>query len=316
MAQNAVSSPVLQSPPQSGAGPRIWIRDQTGRHVPYFESQAAESAGVDGRYVLERRVIEPGSLGAHTFDEHVLMVPLAKRSIRFQSMVDGRGVQGDIVPGTLRFLARGDSLATTWHGVIDALFLTLSMEQFAQSLGNLADGRQCLLGSRIAPYQDDVLTHLLLALHGYLKGQRQGGRLFEQSLLGAIAQRMLMDYAIGRRLRERGPSLAGWKLRLLTDYVHDNIAGALSLKELAALVEMSPYHTARAFRASTGKSLWSYVLECRATYALQCIGTHPELTLADVAAACGFESYSQFVAMFRRFHGMLPSEYRRSVGAR
>ena len=304
----------MQSTVRPGAVPRIWIRDQAGKLLPYFDEQAAESAGVDGRYVLERRVIAPGSLGAHTFDEHVLMVPLAQRSIRFQSRLDGRAVQGDIVPGTLRFLARGDSLATTWHGVIDALFLPLSMEQLSRSLGDTADGRHALLGSRIDPHQDEVLTHLLLALHGYLKGQRRSGRLFEQSLLAAIAQRMLTDYAIGRRRPQPGPSLPGWKLRRLTDYVHDHIAGALSLKELAALVEMSPYHVARAFRASTGNSLWSYVLECRARHALQYIVMHPELTLADVAVACGFESYSQFVTMFRRFHGILPSEYRRSVG--
>ena len=316
MTPNDVSSPTMKSTSQRGAVPRIWIRDQTGRLLPYFEVQAVESAGVDGSYVLERRVIEPGSLGAHTFDEHVLMVPLAQRSIRFQSRVDGRAVQGDIVPGTLRFLARGESLATTWHGIIDALFLTLSTAQLSQSLGDPADSRQALLGSRIDPHQDDVLTHLILALHGYTMGQRRSGRLFEQSLLAAIAQRMLSDYAIGRRRRRPGPSLPGWKLRRLTDYAHDNIAGVLSLKELAALVEMSPYHVARAFRASTGNSLWHYVLECRARYALQCIGKHPELTLADVAAACGFESYSQFVAMFRRFHGILPSEYRRSVGKR
>ncbi len=316
MTSNPVSPPAISSRSQPGTAPRIWIRDQTGRLLPYFETQAAESAGVDGSYVLERRVIEPGSLGAHTFDEHVLMVPLAQRSIRFQSQVDGRAVQGNIVPGTLRFLARGDSLATTWHGVIDALFLTLSTEQLSQSLDDSSDGRQALFGSRIDPHEDSVLTHLVLALHGYTMGQRRSGRLFEQSLLAAIAHRMLTDYAIGRRRRQPGPSLPAWKVRRLTDYVHDNIAGALSLKELAAWVEMSPYHVARAFRASTGKSLWSFVLECRARHALQCIVMHPESTLADVAAACGFESYSQFVAMFRKFHGILPSEYRRSVARR
>jgi len=38
------------------------------------------------------------------------------------------------------------------------------------------------------------------------------------------------------------------------------------------------------------------------------------MPLSHVASACGFESYPQFIAAFRKLAGQLPSEYRRIRG--
>lgn len=313
----------VQGQPSSGAvdgsaanPPRIRIRTDAGRVVPYFDAPPVECGGVDGSYVLERRRVEPGSLSAHTFDEHVMMLPLGTQAVRFDSRLDGRALRGLVEPGRLRFLARGDSLATSWYGPIDALFLTLSTGLFTQALGEAAQGSRTQLASRIPPHEDQVLAHLLLALQAFVCGQRTSGRLFEQSLLTSIAHRMATAYAAGRGKEARGPSLPAWKLKRLTDYIHDRLGDELSLLDLARLADMSPYHLARAFRHGTGNTLWRYVLECRARRAQQAIAAHPQAMLSEVAAACGFDSYSQFVAIFRRFHGMLPSEYRRSLSRR
>ncbi len=296
--------------------PRILIRTEVGAQVPYFDAAPQQAAGVDGSYVMERRFIEPGSLGAHTFDDHVLMLPLGPRAIRCESRLEGRTLGGLVEPRRLRFLARGDSLATSWYGAVDALFLTVSPTLFSTALGEAAPAGSVMLASRMHSHQDDVLEHLMLALLAYVSGRCGGGRLFEQSLLGAIAHRMATAYATGRRGDVHGPQLPQWKHKRLVDYIHDNIAADFHLKDLAAVAGMSPYHLARAFRASTGDSLWHYVLECRARHALQFIGCHPDAVLADVAAVCGFESYAQFIAAFRRVHGLLPSEYRRSLARR
>ncbi len=313
--QRSASTPAAVSA-RTASSPRILIRTNLGEKVPYFDVAPLEAAGGDGSYVMERRIIEPGSLGAHTFDEHVLMLPLGGQAIRFDSRLDGRPLAGLIEPGRFRFLARGDSLATSWYAAIDALFLTLSLSLFTQVLGEAAEGRVAILVSRLLPHQDDVLTYMLLALQAYVGGEREGGRLFEQSLVGAIAHRITTTYTAGRRRDTRGPSLPLWKQKRLTEYIQDNIGGEFGLKDLAAVVDMSPYHLTRAFRASTNCGLWRYVLECRARHAIHFISRHPEARLADVAVLCGFESYSQFIAVFRRFHGLLPSEYRRSLSRR
>ena len=77
------------------------------------------------------------------------------------------------------------------------------------------------------------------------------------------------------------------------------------------VVGMRHHQLSRAFRAATGQSLWQYVLECRAREAMRLMARSPDMPLSHVASACGFESYPQFIAAFRKLSGQLPSAYRR-----
>jgi AraC-like DNA-binding protein len=43
------------------------------------------------------------------------------------------------------------------------------------------------------------------------------------------------------------------------------------------------------------------------------IAAQPQTTLADIAVFCGFESYSQFIAAFRKSYDLTPSGYRRML---
>ncbi|MBC7381213.1 MAG: AraC family transcriptional regulator, partial [Burkholderiaceae bacterium] len=76
---------------------------------------------------------------------------------------------------------------------------------------------------------------------------------------------------------------------------------------------LSPYHLGRTFHQTTGHSLWQYVLQCRAALARGLIAGRPGLPLADIAVQSGFESYSQFIAAFRKANGVSPGEYRRNL---
>ena len=56
------------------------------------------------------------------------------------------------------------------------------------------------------------------------------------------------------------------------------------------------------------------MIECRVREATHMLARNRNLSLSYVARACGFESYSQFIAAFRKVFGQLPSEYRRTRG--
>jgi AraC-like DNA-binding protein len=75
---------------------------------------------------------------------------------------------------------------------------------------------------------------------------------------------------------------------------------------------MSPHQLSRTFRATTGQSLWQFVIELRAREARRLIAANPSLPLSHIAHDSGFETYSQFIAAFRKVFGQLPSEYRRT----
>ncbi len=64
---------------------------------------------------------------------------------------------------------------------------------------------------------------MLHAIQAYALGQRLGGRLFEQSLLTAVAAHVSMTYGTGRRELLRGPSLPRWKQQRLRQFIQGSL---------------------------------------------------------------------------------------------
>ncbi|HEY4126581.1 MAG TPA: AraC family transcriptional regulator [Gammaproteobacteria bacterium] len=291
---------------------RIFTRFDDKRAL-YMPVEPVFAGGMIGSYMFERQKLDAaGQTQSHVFDEHVFMLPLGADAVRFQSCVNGRKVQGLIEPKRFRFLAAGDSLSTAWDAPLEGIFVTLHPDLLQRALGEELAGPSLQLVSNIMPHEDEVLMHLTLAMQSHLMAGRRAGRLFEQSLLTAMAGHLLSAYSQGKRVSGRSAALPRWKRLRVEEYVRQNCSRDLDLAEIATAVGLHPHHLSRAFRASTGQGLWQFVLECRVREAVRLMNRSRALPLSHVASACGFESYSQFVAAFRKFLGQLPSEYRRS----
>lgn len=301
------------APTGSCGSARIFMR-VSGERFPYFRLPADSAGGRPGCYTLERRVAQPDDLPAHSFDEHMLLLPVGGEPVAFESTLNGRRVRGSIEPERFRFLAAGDVLATRWSAPMDSILVALQPATLHRMVNADAAIARTELISRIAAHDNCVLMHLILALYSHVGAGGVEGVLFSNSLMAAIASRIIFSYGNGARRESNPTRLPRWKLARIEQYIHDHLAGRLSLGDVASIVEMSPYHLCRTFREATGRSLWQYVLECRIERAIAMIGGRRELPLACVASACGFESYSQFIAAFKKFRGCLPSRYRRTIG--
>lgn len=296
------------------ATPRIFTRFDK-RSTLYMSDVPVAAGGRSGSYIFERQQIAAaGHIPTHTFDTHIFMLPMCETAVPFTSSVNGRLFHGLIEPGRFRFMAVGSTLSTTWEGEapMDSIFIALHPELLHHTLGEEASALSIELVSNIMPHQDLLLAHLTLTMQSYLLGGRVEGRLFEHSLLTAIAAHLVTAYGSGTRGKSRNIPLTRQKRALVEDYVHQNLAHNLSLNEIAGVVGLSPRQLCRGFRAVTGQSLWQFVIECRARGAMRMMIHNRSLSLSYVACACGFESYSQFIAAFRRVFGQLPSEYRRT----
>src|ERR1051325_2592155 len=78
------------------------------------------------------------------------------------------------------------------------------------------------------------------------------------------------------------------------------------LREIAAAVEMSPFHLCRAFRKVTGETMTSYRHSLRLRTALDRLRDHPA-DLSALALDLGYASHSHFTRYFRRMFGVVPS---------
>ncbi len=110
--------------------------------------------------------------------------------------------------------------------------------------------------------------------------------------------------------RQAYGGLAPWQKRLVCERMADHAQDA-SLKELAAIANLSPEHFCRAFKQSTGVSPHQWLIRHRIEKACGLL-VDTKLPISDLAAAVGYDDPSYFARLFRRTIGVSPSVWRRT----
>lgn len=102
------------------------------------------------------------------------------------------------------------------------------------------------------------------------------------------------------------------RLRVVLDYLDTHLDRTVRLTDIALEVSLSEAYLARAFKATTGTTLHTALLErriARARFLMsQPIGRSPNL--AAIAAESGFASHAHMTTAFRRVLGVTPSQWR------
>ena len=81
------------------------------------------------------------------------------------------------------------------------------------------------------------------------------------------------------------------------------------LEKLAMAVNLSPIYFHKMFSAYSGRSPRKYLEDSRLQAAKNMLLT-TELTAAEIAARCGFSSYTYFSSTFKKLTGLTPTAYR------
>jgi AraC family transcriptional regulator len=138
--------------------------------------------------------------------------------------------------------------------------------------------------------------------------------LYLDSLITIFSTHLLRRYSrIGQRfaLSRRG-GLAPKAMKLVIDYIHANIAGTISLVDLANVAGFSPSHFARAFSQSTGQAPYQFVLTLRLQEAKRLV-LKGGVSIGEISKLAGFSSPSHMTATMHRMWAITPGELRRSA---
>jgi AraC-like DNA-binding protein len=104
--------------------------------------------------------------------------------------------------------------------------------------------------------------------------------------------------------------LAPWQLRRAEALMSENLSVQIPLGHVAQECGLSVRHLARAFRQSTGVPPHRWLLDRRVQRAKELL-PDPQLSLADVALACGFGDQSHFTRTFTAAVRLSPGVWRR-----
>jgi AraC family transcriptional regulator len=199
-------------------------------------------------------------------------------------------------PGTVRFLPAGEPHENYFpvgsnclHVELFLPILALAREDGAlvRASGELASPSAPALGAR---------------LHHEFRQRDDVSALAVEELL----MELLLS-GVRRSPLRRGPA-PSWLLRV-REMLYEHGATHLTLADLSRCAGRHPVQVSRQFHHHFGCTICEYVRQVRIARA-QILLSHRDLSVADLALACGFSDQSHFTNAFRRLTGVPPHRYR------
>lgn len=83
----------------------------------------------------------------------------------------------------------------------------------------------------------------------------------------------------------------------------------LRVGEIAMDLGVTPQYLGHIFKAAVGKTPMEFILACRIQHA-QFLLTQSDMTIANIAATCGFDDFNYFSRFFKKVYGTTPRAYR------
>jgi AraC-like DNA-binding protein len=155
-----------------------------------------------------------------------------------------------------------------------------------------------------AVIQDRVLAKALTDMYALMLNSRD--RLKKEAYLYDVLSRLVLGYTT-QPVLQATPDGSSERMQAARKYLVDHISDNVSMKELSALVGLSPYHFLRSFRSVYGVPPHGYRLQQRIAIAKQMLANGA--SIAHTAADTGFADQSHFTRIFKSFVGATPRQY-------
>ena len=162
--------------------------------------------------------------------------------------------------------------------------------------------RPDLIVPKTGPF-DPLTLQLVLGAGPFLTA----GTLYRETMSRALAVHLAQSINPDR------PAVADIedrRLKRVMAHIGDNLVEDMSLKDLAGLAAMSPYHFARAFKVATGVSPLQYVINSRIDRA-KVLLTTTNLSVSEIAFRTGYADPGRFGRHFKNRVGVTPGAFRR-----
>jgi AraC family transcriptional regulator len=160
---------------------------------------------------------------------------------------------------------------------------------------------------------DAELWRIAEALKAEAVGAGAGSTRYGEALGILLGYELIrLNNGIGRpAARSARGGLSGWQQKKVADFIEAHLTEEVRLSTLARLVDLSPFHFARAFKQSFGVPPLRYHSLRRIERAKALLEQQGQ-SVTEVALALGFAETSSFSAAFRKTTGTRPSDYRRN----
>lgn len=154
---------------------------------------------------------------------------------------------------------------------------------------------------------DEPLESLCRLLMQEVAGGCKLGSSYFEGLSRALAAALIQHLIPTQPALGRDP-----RIERAVRFIEQHFQEKISLKKVAEVAGISPYHFLRAFSATVGVSPHEYVIRCRLRHAQRLIiSSAGSRILADIAVEAGFYDEAHLASHFRRVFGQPPGRWLR-----
>lgn len=247
--------------------------------------------------------------------------PALPELVLYQDLVGGSRVRGDSGGGHFDVTSeKGDfyldapNFANTVNVATNHRLRSLAFPtaQWETVLDEAAEGRCSLESLQLyrGPFRSPAIRSALRNLWALSDEEGAPSRL----LARAAGCEMLAELCRlgGTSLAPAKGGLAPWARRRCLELMGERLSEDISLDELAAEAQLSPFHFARMFKQSVGVPPRVYLTNLRLERACELLEM-TDLPITEIANEVGYSSNQVLARVFFKHRRMTPSDYRRAA---
>ena len=256
------------------------------------------------KIILEQFFLPPGEMVEFSLEKFLLTINLGQ-SFQVERILGRKNQMRAMFTGAVGLCPVGTSQIVRWYDDANILVLHLSPSLlFSNALEVLGTERFELMPHLIK--QDPLIHQLGLNLLNQLRSEEKGHLLYAESAADFLAVHLLKNYSTCPcAIKQYEGGLSQKQLNQVIVYIQDNLADNISLDEMAKNLDISRYYFCRLFKQSTGLSPYQYVIQQRVEKAKQLL-IQRQLSISEIAIACGFSHQSHLNRHFKRLTGVTP----------
>jgi AraC family transcriptional regulator len=265
--------------------------------------------------VFSLHVVEPIAQATMTFSDYVVGMQISG-TYRLRRELCGRSLEGWTSPGTMGIIpadAEGTYEGSEHSGTSRAIMLFVPDAFLSRVLADDwgVERKSVEIIDRFL-VRDPVIEGLLTRLAFEAKNGSPSGSIYAESACEFLAHHIIHAHSsLAAPPSVSYGGLPGRRLKLVLEYIEENLARRITLWQLAELAGVGARHFERAFRQAMGVPPHTYVLQKRVATARHLLLSQPTLTIREIAARAGFSSSSHLAGAFRRETGYSPTVFRR-----
>jgi AraC family transcriptional regulator len=263
--------------------------------------------------LLDRRPHAEPTEFKHRLNRHAIVLHLEGGNTRTVLRYDrGPAIVGGNTLGQVMFIPSAHELEGTsnYPKIVRHLVVLLDPAMFEADMHHRVNGHRLDLPFRV-DLKDGVVAGRMRELQAELESPGLLSALFVESLSCEIAIRLARLSLAATKGDYRG-GLSPRRLRLVKDYIEENLARDIRLRDIAKIAGVSTAYFCRAFHKSTGIPSHQYIVLRRIDLAKRLL-TDDRLPIAEVALAAGFGNQSHLTKHFHRLVGTTPRRFRNQV---